>query len=88
VVRRSEALQATPENQHSSMARMNAAEANKHGVSKVEFIKIRHGEQAITMAFEIDNNIADGCLYLAAGTAQTRYLDTFCNIQVSIGTPA
>jgi NADH-quinone oxidoreductase subunit G len=87
VVRRSEALQATPENQKASVARMNANEANKQGVSNVEFIKVRQGEKVITMAFDIDDAIADGCLYLAAGTVQTKDLGAaFSMVKVSVGT--
>ncbi|MBL1320809.1 MAG: NADH-quinone oxidoreductase subunit G [Methylophaga sp.] len=87
VVRRSEALQKTPENQKALVARMNAAEAKKQGVSNIEFIKVRQGEKVITMAFEIDETIADGCLYLAAGTAQTMNLGAgFANVKVSVGT--
>jgi len=89
VVRRSDPLQKTPENQKASVARMNEAEANKQGVSDVEFIKIRHGEQMITMAFEIDETIADGCLYLAAGTAESMKLGAaFSSVKVSVGTPS
>ncbi len=87
VVRRSEALQQTPENQKASVARMNAIEAKIQGVSNVEFIKVRQGEKVITMAFEIDDSIADGCLYLAAGTKQSMNLGAaFANVKVSVGT--
>lgn len=86
VVRRSEALQVTPENQKAMVARMNATEANKQGISNDEVITISQGEQIITMPFEIDDDIADGCLYVAAGTVQTQDLETFSNVQVSVGT--
>ncbi len=87
VTRRSEALQTTPENQKASVARMNASEAKKQGVSNVHFIKIRLGEKVITTAFELDDTIADGCLYLAAGTKQTMNLGVaFANVKVSVGT--
>ena len=68
------------------VARMNAAEANKQGISNDEVITISQGEQIITMPFEIDDDIADGCLYVAAGTVQTQDLETFSNVQVSVGT--
>ncbi|PHS24944.1 MAG: NADH-quinone oxidoreductase subunit G [Methylophaga sp.] len=87
IVRRSDALQKTPENQQASIARMNAAEANKQGVSDVEFIKIRQGEHVITMTFEVDDAIADGCLYLVAGTPETINLGAaFSSVKVSVGT--
>lgn len=89
VVRRSEALQKTPENQQSLIAKMNADEVEKQGVTNAEFINITQHDQTITMAFEIDNAIADSCLYLAAGTIQTMDLGVaFSNVKVTVGKPS
>ncbi len=85
VVRRSEALQLTPESQKALTARMNKAEAEKQGVSNAKSVNITHNDKSITMTFEIDNGIADGCLYLAAGTMQTMNLAAaFASVQVSV----
>lgn len=83
VVRRSSALQNTPENQQSTIARMNTKEAEKQGVSASENISITQGKNSITLAFEIDNTIADGCIYVAAGINETTLLGaTFANVTV------
>ncbi len=68
--RRSDALQATPENQRANMARMNTVEATRQGVEKSERITVMQGDASVTVAFELDDAIADGCLYLAGGTAE------------------
>ncbi|MCK5921689.1 MAG: molybdopterin-dependent oxidoreductase, partial [Methylococcales bacterium] len=65
LTRRSDALQATPENQHANIARMNTAEATRQGVEKSERIAVTQGAASVTVAFELDDAIADGCLYLA-----------------------
>ncbi len=72
--RRSDALQATPENQRASIARMNHAEAKRQGVEKATHIVLTQGKSMLKVAFEIEETIADGCLYLAGGTAETAEL--------------
>lgn len=74
VVRRSSALQQTPDAPQANIARMNKNEAEKQGVSQAETIIASHGEHSAIMPFEIDNDIADGCIYLAAGIEQTALL--------------
>ncbi|NQY26704.1 MAG: NADH-quinone oxidoreductase subunit G [Piscirickettsiaceae bacterium] len=83
VTRRSEALQRTVENQRAKYARMNSNEAEKHDVTQAEFIVITLGDNSIEMPFEIDNNIADGCIYVAAGVTATSQLGAgFANVSV------
>jgi len=83
IVRRSSALQGTAENQAASIARMNMAEAEKQGVSEAKGIAITLGDNTISMPFAIDNDIADGCIYLAAGIAETSTLGAmFANVTV------
>ena len=83
VVRRSKALQETAENQTVSVARMNAAEAEKQSVSQAETLLITQDNNSITMAFEIDNDIADNCIYIAAGINETSALGAmFSNVTV------
>ena len=74
VVRRSSALQQTPNNQRASIARMNADEAERYGVKEERYITVTQADNAITVPFEIDNTIADGCIYIAAGTQKTSHL--------------
>lgn len=83
VVRRSNALQQTPENKKATIARMNSNEADKQSVSQVENIKVSQGDNSIIMPFEIDDGIADGCIYLAAGIHETLSLGAaFSNVTV------
>ena len=85
VVRRSSALQLTPENQRASLARMNSKEAEKYGVSDAEIITVIQGEIHLNMAFEIDDAIADACIYLAAGITETSRLGAhFADVQVQV----
>ena len=83
VVRRSKALQQTPENKKAAIARMNSAEAAKHAIDQADNIVVNQGDNTVTMAFEIDNSIADGCIYLAAGIQETAALGAaFSNVIV------
>lgn len=83
VVRRSDALQQTPENQRVSLARMNRRDAEKYGVNQAEIITITQGDNHLNMAFEIDDTIADSCIYIAAGIAETSMLGAcFADVQV------
>jgi len=83
VVRRSSALQETAENQQSLVARMNTAESEKQGISQAKRISITQGDKSMTMAFEVDNDIADNCVYLAAGISETAALGAmFSNVSV------
>ncbi|HDY86124.1 hypothetical protein LCGC14_0847470 [marine sediment metagenome] len=84
VVRRSDALQNTPENQRASSARMNSKEADKHGLNDAKMIKVSQDDKHLNIALEVDETIADGCIYLAAGIAQTSMLGaSFADVQVS-----
>ncbi|RKZ98042.1 MAG: NADH-quinone oxidoreductase subunit G [Gammaproteobacteria bacterium] len=83
VVRRSKALQQTPENAKAVIVRMNIREADKHGVDQAETVMVSQGDNSVTMVFEIDNGIADGCIYLATGIEETSSLGTaFSNVTV------
>lgn len=83
VVRRSDALQQTPENQRVTLARMNRLEAEKYGVDQAEIITVTQGDNHLNMAFEIDDTIADSCIYIAAGIAETSMLGAcFADVQV------
>lgn len=84
VVRRSEPLQNTPENKRASLARMNSKEAEKYKLSEAKMIKVTEGDNHLIMAFEIDDAIADSCIYIAAGIAQTSILGAnFADVQVA-----
>ena len=83
VVRRSSALQQTPDNQQANIARMNAQEADKQGVTQTDSVTINQGDNNVTMTFEIDNTIADGCIYVATGIPETSQLGAaFSTVQI------
>jgi len=85
IVRRSSALQQTAENQTASLAKMNSTEAEKQGVSQADTVLITSDNASITMAFEVDDDIADACIYLAAGIVETSVLGhMFGNVSVQV----
>tara|TARA_R110002050_G_scaffold9504_1_gene33179 strand:+ start:324453 stop:326828 length:2376 start_codon:yes stop_codon:yes gene_type:complete len=85
VVRRSDALQQTPENQRASLVRLNSKEAEKYGLSGAKRIKVIQGDNHLNVAFEVDDAIADNCIYLAAGIAQTSMLGAhFSDVKVQL----
>ncbi|MDT8370759.1 MAG: NADH-quinone oxidoreductase subunit NuoG [Gammaproteobacteria bacterium] len=69
IVRRSVALQNTPESQDLSIARMCSATAEKVGVSDVAFITLHQGDKSLTVAYKRDDKIAENCVYWAGGTS-------------------
>lgn len=85
IVRRSEPLQQTPENKRASLARMNSKEAEIHKVSEAKMIKVTQDDSHLVVEFEIDDAIADSCIYLAGGIAQTSMFGaSFADVQVAI----
>jgi NADH-quinone oxidoreductase subunit G len=84
LLRHSEALQKTPVSKASLVARINPAEAEKRGLDSQHLVQISQGEQQITLPLELDEQIADGCIYLAAATEFSAQLgDMFAEVQVS-----
>jgi len=71
LLRHSNALQQTPENKANDVARMNQKEADKRRVSHQLPVTIKQGENQISLPLEIDDAIADGCIYVAAATQAT-----------------
>jgi len=83
VVRRSSALAQTVENQAALIAKMNTAEAENQGLSTAESVVVNQGKQTVTMAFEIDNAIADGCLHMPTGVPEmAQFSAAFSTVQV------
>jgi NADH-quinone oxidoreductase subunit G len=74
LVRRSEALQQTPENLKSGIAKMNSLEAEKYHLSTANTVTVKHNGTSVTLPFERDDAIANGCIYLATGMNITRQL--------------
>jgi NADH-quinone oxidoreductase subunit G len=76
LVRRSEALQKTPDNIHSKVARMNKKEAARCGLLDQNTVTVSQGAISLTLDFELDDTIADGCIYLATGLNEAAQLGT------------
>jgi len=82
IVRRSQALQLTPENQSSQLAKINTQEAEQHGVDAGP-VEVSSAENTISMVLEIDDTIADGCIYLATAIEATSLLGAgFTNVSI------
>jgi len=69
LLRHSVALQNTPETKACQFARMNQAEADKRGLDTQCEVVIAQEDRQIRLPLRIDNDIADGCIYIAAATA-------------------
>ena len=67
MVRRSEALQQTPDNLKSQLVRMNSEEAARYGLVGQNTVTVSQNDKTVTLPFELDETIADGCIYMATG---------------------
>lgn len=83
-VRHSEALQQTPESRSNGFARINAKEAGQRGLDPQHEVVISQDDRQVTVPLEIDDDIADGCIYLAAATPISAQLGSlFSQVQVA-----
>lgn len=83
-VRHSKALQQTPESRANGFARINAKEAEQRGLDPQHEVVISQEDRQITVPLEIDDDIADGCIYLAAATPISAQLGSlFSQVQVA-----
>ncbi len=83
LLRHSEALQQTPESRHNGFARINSKEAEQRGLDPQHEVVISQDDRQVTVPLEIDDDIADGCIYLAAATPISAQLGSlFSQVQV------
>ena len=68
LLRHSSALQQTPEMLACMQARMNSNEARKRGLDPQHLVSVRCEDREARLPLEIDDDIADGCIYVAATT--------------------
>ncbi|MCX4188749.1 NADH-quinone oxidoreductase subunit NuoG [Methylophaga sp. OBS3] len=68
IVRRSDALQQTPENHQSLMARIHPETAIAHDLVDGEIIQVSQGERSIELPVQFDSNIVPGGVYLPVAT--------------------
>ena len=83
IVRRSSALANTIENKRAIIAKMNMNEAEKNGLKNSNSVVVCQDKQSVTMDFEVDNSIADGCIHMPAGVPQmSQFAATFSIVTV------
>lgn len=83
LVRHSQALQRTPESHANDFARINAKEAERRGLDPQHEVVISQDDRQVIVPLEIDDDIADGCIYLAAATPISAQLGSlFSQVQV------
>lgn len=84
LLRHSEALQKTPETQRIQFARINRKEAEKHGLNHQTPLTLTQQDSVVRLPLEIDDSIADGCVYVATTTdAASRLVSLFGQVSVS-----
>ncbi|MDH5633100.1 MAG: NADH-quinone oxidoreductase subunit NuoG [Gammaproteobacteria bacterium] len=76
IVRRAVPLQETMDNP-GPLARMNASQASKQGVSDGDRVRVRMLEGDAEVELMIDNRIPDGCVWLPSGYAETSRLGAY-----------
>lgn len=74
LLRRSEALQNTPENQQLGIARVHPAEAAKFDLVTGDKVILSQENKTLEVVIELDEQLAEGCVYLAMTTAESRQL--------------
>lgn len=84
LVRRSQALQESPDGQAARRAYMNSADASRLGLSGAKRVRVSQGGGQVTVPLVIDDSVAEGCLRLAAGFEEAAALGApFAPIKVS-----
>lgn len=84
LLRRSEALQNTPENQQLEVSRLHPTEIERLGLEAADRMLLSNDKQQYEVAFEADEAIAEGCIYLATTTALSVQLGgAFANVSVT-----
>jgi len=74
LVRRATSLQATPDAMAAGQLRLNAAQAERSGVSAGGTARVAQGGASATMEVAVDERVPDGCLWIQAGTEQAAAL--------------
>jgi NADH-quinone oxidoreductase subunit G len=68
LVRRSASLQATPDAGSAGLVRLNSMQAENSGVRDGYSVHIKQGDASTTMDVEINDRVADGCVWVQTGT--------------------
>jgi len=74
LVRRAASLQQTPDAGAAALLQLNAATAEQAGVMDGYTVRVAQGDAATTMDVRINDRVADGCVWIQAGTAASAQL--------------
>jgi NADH-quinone oxidoreductase subunit G len=69
LVRRATSLQQTPDAEAAGLVHINSAQAEKSGVRDGYTVTVQQGGASVVMDVCIDERVADGCVWIQAGTA-------------------
>ncbi len=73
VVRRAESLQQTRDSAR-PVARMNGAEAGRHGLTDAHEVQVTASGGQVTLRLAVDERVPEGCVWIPAGYAETEAL--------------
>jgi len=68
LVRRATALQASPDAGVAGLLRINPSQAESSGVRDGYRVRVSQGDAGVEMNVRIDARVADGCVWVQAGT--------------------
>jgi NADH-quinone oxidoreductase subunit G len=86
LVRRSRALQESPDGQAARRVYINSIDASRLGLSNAKLVQVSQGNGQVTLPLVIDDSVAEGCLRLAAGFEETAVLGApFAPIKITEG---
>lgn len=86
LVRRSRALQESPDGQAARRVYLNSSDAARLGLGDSKLVRVSQGNGQVTLPLVIDDSVAEGCLRLATGFEETATLGApFAPIKVSVG---
>ena len=84
LVRHSKALQLTPENQFMDTLRIHPTQAEKSGLHQGDLVQIKQDEFSVSATVLIDEQVAEGMVYLAAASPLSARLgNSFGNVELA-----
>jgi NADH-quinone oxidoreductase subunit G len=84
LVRHSKALQLTPENQFMDTLRIHPTQAEKSGLHQGDLVQIKQDEFSVSAKVLIDEQVAEGMVYLAAASPLSARLgNSFGNVELA-----
>ncbi|HAU06159.1 MAG TPA: hypothetical protein DCS49_00045 [Gammaproteobacteria bacterium] len=83
IVRRSQPLSDTPNNQQAMQAVVHSSTAAEYGIADTDWISIRHGEQSVSLSLRIDDKMAPNCILMpmSVGPMQ-QFARPYCHVSI------